>query len=88
MILLSAAAGFFGVTGYLILSVIRRIIGRNSFVCFVEDCILAFIYAVAAYYFMYRVGGGTVIGYNYVFLVLGALIAYRLWGSVKWQSKE
>lgn len=83
MIFLSAAAGFFGVTGYLILNAIRRIIKRSSFICFIEDCILAFAYAVAAYYFMYRVGGGTVIGYNYVFLVLGALIAYRLWGSVK-----
>ncbi len=88
MIFLSVAAGFSGVSGYLILNAIRRIIKRSGFICFVEDCILAFAYAVASYYFMYRVGGGTVIVYNYVFLILGALIAYRFWGSIKWQSKE
>lgn len=48
-----------------------------------EDFVLAVIFAVSTYIFMYKTGGGMVRGYSYIALLMGIISAWSLWGRIR-----
>lgn len=51
--------------------------------CRLEDFVLAVIFAVTTYMFMFKTCGGLVRGYNYILLVLGVISACVLFSKVE-----
>lgn len=83
MIILSFTAGFVWVVFYKLLQAFRRLLGRGRVFCMAEDFLLAVVFAVSTYLFMYQTCGGLVRGYNYIVMLLGIISACVLFGRIR-----
>lgn len=77
MIFLSIIVGFVAIAVYYLFGTIRRGLKRPLFICYVEDVLIAIIFAFGSYMLMLKMCG-IVRGFNFIFECIGAYIAYRI----------
>lgn len=83
MIILSFTAGFVWVLLYKLIRGLRKLLGRGKLACMAEDFLLAVVFAVSTYMFMFQTCGGLVRGYNYIVMLLGVVSACVLCGRIR-----
>lgn len=68
-------AGFLWVLVYNVIEAVRSFLERGLILRIIEDFIIAIVFAVSTYMFMYARCNGVVRGYNYVSLAGGVVVA-------------